>query len=179
MRLGFFLLVVVFTLAAGCYEIATALTTDSYRVIADSEGMQRNAKTPALRRLNNAAVTTGGKSTRTEDEERGLPGYSKLKEIFNTLPGIHRLQALLGKNPSAQKVEALVAKSPELSKVKSAVGQNPIKVNAADVKKLETAVKKKEVHPAISVTKSVLKMLAVVGIISLSVGAIVYVNENY
>lgn len=38
---------------------------------------------------------------------------------------------------------------------------------------------KKQRHPSISVTLSVLKMLAVVGAISLTVGFLVYIKENW
>ncbi|KAE9247503.1 hypothetical protein PF004_g4299 [Phytophthora fragariae] len=167
MRFSVVLLVVVFTLAACCHGFANADDASRKKLVSASAEYA-----PALRKhKDNAAIDT-------EDEERGFSGFSKLKTLLADVPYLNKIKALVGKNPDINKVKAAAEKSPEVKNLKAAVGNTPIKLTEKDAAKVVKEVKKKR-HPSISVALSVLKMLAVVGLISLTVGFLVYIHENY
>ncbi|KAG6578128.1 Avirulence (Avh) protein [Phytophthora cinnamomi] len=170
MRFSAFLLVLAFTLAACCHGFANA--DDAARksgVAASNRVVDRSA--PALRKLEGAAAIDAA------DEERGVSGFSKLKTLMDNMPYLNRLKGWVGKNPNINAVKAAAEKSPEVKNLKAAVGNTPIKLTEKDAAKVVKEIKKR--HPAVGVALSVLKMLAVVGIISFSVGFGVYMHENY
>ncbi|GMF57485.1 unnamed protein product [Phytophthora fragariaefolia] len=163
MRFNAFLLVVVVTLAVCCHGLTLANADNAARKNTVSARIA-----PALRKLEDTAAIDA------EEEERG---FDKLRTLFDNLPFLSKLKGLAGKSTDVNKVKAAAEKSPEVSKLKAAVGGNPIKLTYKDAKKMLEEAKKK--HPAIGVMMSVLKMLAVVGVIAFTTGFIVYIHENY
>ncbi|EGZ25535.1 hypothetical protein PHYSODRAFT_285090 [Phytophthora sojae] len=165
MRFSTFLLVVAFTLAACCQGFTNADDASRKNLVVDGHA-------PALRKLENtAAIDPAG-------EAREVPGIAKLKALMAEVPFLNKIKAMVGKGADIKAVKAAAEKSPEVKNIKAATGGAPIKLDAKDAAKVVKEVKKQR-HPSISVTLSVLKMLAVVGAISLTVGFLVYIKENW
>ncbi|OWZ09194.1 Avirulence (Avh) protein [Phytophthora megakarya] len=133
MRLGYFLLLVLVTLIACCYSLATA------------EGTMKTSETTSKRDLVTATIVKHyiNDLEVTAEEERALPGITKVTEFFD--------------------------------KIAKGEATKPIKLA---VDKIKPLVKKETRHPAVSVLRSLLKMLLIVGAVSVASGFIIYQVSN-
>jgi hypothetical protein len=162
MRLGCFVLVVVLALAGCCSGITNA---EGAAMIKNPETDSNRASSVTVRRHLKGSKTKAALSP--DDEERG--GLTSIKSLLGKVP--NKLKTALKTNPSQAK--ALGSKSPGLKGFLGKVG-NKVRLSIDDIKDFMA----KEKHPAVSVLISLLKMLAVVGVISVTSGYLIYTFGN-
>ncbi|GMF26505.1 unnamed protein product [Phytophthora lilii] len=189
MRLSSFQLVVLVVFTTCCFGFASgdiAVKTNGVEAYSNTGGQanrylkgsetvtngEDGATTFEGLRKRDTTATKERKLVNYEDEDREFSALTKVKTLFQKIPYASKLTTLVKNNPNFIKTKAYLEKNPLIMKIKAAVGKKPIQVTAGDAKAVKEAAKQRPA--AVSVLISLLKMLAIVGVISLAAGALAY-----